>query len=64
LDESIEGLRQIADGRSDIRAEPAGVTAGSWYAWPSTRVGYELIAAGMLILAGGDRDFPLDYGAS
>ena len=44
-------LRQIADGRNDILAEAAGIEAGSWYAWPSTHVGYELIGAGMLILA-------------
>jgi hypothetical protein len=61
LDESVEELRQIADGRNDILAEAAGITAGSWYAWPSTHVGHELIAAGMLILAGGDRGFPLDH---
>jgi hypothetical protein len=54
-------LRQIADGRNDILAEAAGIEAGSWYAWPSTHVGYELIGAGMLILAGGGRGFPLDY---
>jgi hypothetical protein len=61
LDESIEELRQIADGRNDILAEAAGITAGSWYASPATHVGYELIAAGMLIIAGGGRGFPLDY---
>ena len=32
LDESIEELRDIADGRNDILAEAAGITAGSWYA--------------------------------
>lgn len=62
LDESIEELRQIADGRSDILAEAAGITAGSWYASPATHVGYELIAAGMLILAGGGNGTPLNYG--
>jgi hypothetical protein len=61
LDESIEELRQIADGRNDILAEAAGITVGSWFAWPSTHVGHELIAAGMLIMAGGGRGFPLDY---
>ena len=61
LDESIEELRQIADGRNDILAEAAGITAGSWYARPATHVGYELIGAGMLILAGGGRGLPLDY---
>jgi hypothetical protein len=61
LDESIEELRQLADGRNDILAEAAGITAGSWYASPATHVGYELIGAGMLILAGGGRGLPLDY---
>ena len=55
-------LRQIADSRNDILAEAAGITAGSWCASPATHVGYELIAAGMLIVAGGGRGFPLDYG--
>jgi hypothetical protein len=55
LDESIEELRQIADGRNDILAEAAGLTAGFWYASPATHVGYELIGAGMLIVAGDGR---------
>jgi hypothetical protein len=61
LDESVEELRQIADSRNDILAEAAGITAGSWYASPATHVGYELIGAGMLILAAGDRGLPMDY---
>jgi hypothetical protein len=61
LDESIEELRQIADSRNDILAEAAGITAGSWYASPATHVGYELIGAGMLIVAGGGHGLPLDY---
>ena len=61
LDESIEELRQIADGRNDILAEAAGIEASAWYAWPSTHVGYELIGAGMLILAGNGRGLPFDY---
>jgi len=61
LDESIEELRDIAEGRNDILAEAAGITAGAWYAWPSTHIGHELIAAGMMILAGGGRGVPLDY---
>ena len=61
LDEAIEELRQIAGGRNDILAEAAGITAGSWYASPATHVGYELIGAGMLILAGGGRGLPMDY---
>jgi hypothetical protein len=59
LDESIEELREIADSRNDILAEAAGITAG--YASPATHVGHELIGAGMLILAGGGKGFPLDY---
>jgi hypothetical protein len=51
LDESIEELRLLADGSDHVLAEAAGITAGSWYAWPSTHVGYELVAAGMLIMA-------------
>jgi hypothetical protein len=60
LDESIEELRQIADGRNDVLAEAAGITAGFWYAWP-THIGHELVAAGMLILAGNGRGLPFDY---
>jgi len=39
-------------------AEAAGITAGSWYASPAPHVGYELIGAGMLILAGDGRGLP------
>jgi hypothetical protein len=63
LAESIEELRQIADGRDDILAEAAGIEAGAWYAWPSTHVGHELVAAGMLIMAGGHDGKPLDFEA-
>ena len=55
LDESVAELREIADGRKTILADAAGITAGSWYAWPPTHIGHELIAAGMMILAGGGR---------
>jgi hypothetical protein len=58
---SIAELREIADGRNDILAEAAGITAGSWYAWPSTHIGHQLIAAGMLIMAAGGNGKPLDY---
>jgi hypothetical protein len=60
LDESIEELRDMANGRDDILAEAAGIEAGSWYAWPSTHVGHELVAAGILIMAGGHDGKPLD----
>jgi hypothetical protein len=36
---------------ADRFVEVAGITAGSWYASPATHIGYELIGAGMLILA-------------
>ena len=61
LADSIAELLQIAGGRDDILAEAAGITAGSWYAWPSNHVGHELITAGMLIMAGGGNGKPLDY---
>ncbi|MGH3340176.1 MAG: hypothetical protein ACRDPL_15310, partial [Propionibacteriaceae bacterium] len=48
-------INHLADGgfRSD--------DSGSWFAWPSTHVGHELIGAGMLILAGDGRGLPFDY---
>jgi hypothetical protein len=52
----------LAAGRDDILAEAAGIEAGAWYAWPSTHVGHELVAAGMLIMAVGRDGKPLDYG--
>jgi hypothetical protein len=61
LSESIGELRELADGRDHVLAEAAGITAGSWYAWPSTHVGHELVAAGMLIMAAGHDGKPLDY---
>jgi hypothetical protein len=61
IDESIEELRQVAGGRDDVMAEAAGITAGYWYAWPSTHVGHELVAAGLLIMAGGHDGKPLDF---
>ena len=39
LADSIEELRQIADGNEAVLSEAAGITVGSWYAWPSTRPG-------------------------
>jgi hypothetical protein len=60
LAESIAELREIADGRDDLLAEAAGIEVGSWFAWPSTHVGYEIVAAGMLIMAGGHDGKPLD----
>jgi hypothetical protein len=47
----IDHLREVAQGRDDIRVEVAGVIAGSWFAGAARR-GEELIAAGLLMLAG------------
>ena len=47
----IDHLREVAKGRDDIRTECAGVIAGSWFAGIRKR-GEELIAAGLLMLAG------------
>jgi hypothetical protein len=63
LADSIAELRQIADGNEAVLSEAAGITVGSWYAWPSTRPGYELVAAGMLIMAGGNDGKPMDFEA-
>jgi hypothetical protein len=61
LAESIAELRETAGGRNDILAEAARIEVGWWYASPATHVGYELLAAGMLIMAGGHDGKPLDY---
>ena len=47
----IDHLREVAQGRDDLRVECAGITAGSWFAGGSRR-GEQLIAAGLLMLAG------------
>jgi hypothetical protein len=47
----IDHLREVAQGRDDIRTECAGTLAGSWFA-SGVRRGEELIAAGLLMLAG------------
>jgi hypothetical protein len=47
----IDHLRVVAQGRDDIRTECAGVIAGSWFAGLGKR-GEELVAAGLLMLAG------------
>ena len=53
LAQSIAELREMAAGRDDILAEAAGIEVGSRFAWPAHHVGHELVAAGMLIMAGG-----------
>jgi hypothetical protein len=47
----IDHLREVAEGRDDIRTECAGTIAGSWFA-SGVRCGEDLIAAGLLMLAG------------
>ena len=51
LQSLIDHLREVARGRDDLRTECAGVIAGSWFADIGKR-GEELIAAGLLMLAG------------
>lgn len=49
---------RYGDDAEEHRAENAGILAGSWHASPGTHIGHELIAAGLLIIAGpidGDR---------
>ena len=48
----LDRLAAAAEGRDDIRAEVAGTLAGTWFADTDRHHGYELIAAGLLILAG------------
>ena len=47
----INYLREVAQGRDDIRVECAGTIAGSWFS-STARRGEDLIAAGLLMLAG------------
>ena len=48
----IDRLAAEAAGRDDLRLECAGLMAGWWFASPETQYGYELIAVGLLLLAG------------
>jgi len=47
----IDHLSEVAQGRDDIRTECAGVIAGAWLG-AIGRGGEDLIAAGLLMLAG------------
>jgi hypothetical protein len=47
----IDHLREVSQGRDDIRVECAGTIAGWWFAAIGKR-GEDLIAAGLLMLAG------------
>ena len=48
----LDQLAAAAKGRDDLSAEVAGQLAEMWFAQPDARIGHELIAAGLLILAG------------
>ena len=54
----IDHLAEQAAGRDDVRVECAGLIAGWWFASPATQQGYELIAVGLLLLAGPGRRRP------
>lgn len=59
IEDTVGELRTLAGGRDDVLAEAAGVTAGSWMAWPEVRVGHELLVAGLLVLAAERLDYDL-----
>jgi hypothetical protein len=59
LEVAVAELRTLAGGRNDLLAETAGITAGSWLAWPQVRVGHELVVAGLLIMAADHLDHDL-----
>jgi hypothetical protein len=46
----IDHLREVAQGRDEIRVECAGTIADWWFADPARR-GEDLVAAGLLLLA-------------
>jgi hypothetical protein len=59
IEDAVTELRALALGRDDVLAEAAGVTAGSWMAWPEVRVGHELLVAGLLVMAAERLDYDL-----
>jgi len=52
LDALIAHVGALANGHNATRVEVAGTMAGAWFASPTTRQGHELIAAGLLLVAG------------
>ena len=55
-------FKTVRSGCRDVRKVIAcWLPAQSFPASPATHVGYQLIGAGMLILAGGGRGLPMDY---
>jgi len=52
---------EITEAETTFLADVAGLEAGLWHVSRATHAGYELVAAGMLIMAGGGDGTPLDY---
>jgi hypothetical protein len=48
----VSRLTAMAGDRPGLRAEAAGILTGRWFASPEEHNGYDLIAAGLTILAG------------
>ena len=48
----LERLAKVSDGNDRLRTVTAGEIAGAWMANPASHQGYELIAAGLLLIAG------------
>lgn len=52
LEPLLNRLTTMAGDQPDLRARVAGDLAGRWFASPADHTGYDLIAAGLSILAG------------
>lgn len=52
IDALIAELRALAPDRDDVRTEAGATMAGAWFASPATAYAENLIAAGLLLLAG------------
>jgi hypothetical protein len=50
--ELLDRLAAAAEGNDRVRVETAGHIAGAWMANPASHQGHELVAAGLLLLAG------------
>ena len=48
----IAELAELAGGNDDVRTECAGIMAGAWFAEPASSYAEQLVAAGLLMLAG------------
>ena len=52
--DAIADLREMADGRTDLLAQAAGVMGGAWSVCSATETGDYAVAFGLLIMAGAD----------